>query len=188
MSILIRTLEVSALLLLLLVQMQCIHGNSEVAQQPLLRLNEILTNRITNMLSKYKDLRNQSDNKESLQQYKRLAMAAGLPFAQLDEKIRAYNAYLAHDMMLQRNELASLFGNSSSANRIAPESNTAFEQRVVNILKRLGVYDRFTERVFRAIFSDEQQLMKLKKRLEELDDDEDNSPDCYLWDAVFGLF
>ncbi|XP_030555003.1 uncharacterized protein LOC115758469 [Drosophila novamexicana] len=183
-------------LALLLMLMQCIRGESLLPMQQLLRLDNIVTDRINGMLKQYEHLRNQTENEEFLRQYERLEMAAALPIAQLDEKIKAYNEYLAYDLLSRALELAGSSTDSSSDQDLLRDTNVdgtraksynAFEKRVLKLLRKLGVYDSFTERVFKAIFSDEKQLKKLKKKLKELDDD-DNDNDCCLWDFIFGLF
>ncbi|XP_064553566.1 uncharacterized protein LOC135438936 [Drosophila montana] len=190
-------------LALLLMLMQCIRGESLLPMQQLLQLDNIVTDRINSMLKQYEHLRNQTENGEFLRQYVRLEMAAALPIAQLDEKIKAYNEYLAYDMLRRELELNSINLADSSTDSSSDQdllrdiradgtratSYTAFEKRVLKLLRKLGVYDKFTERVFKAIFSDEKQLKKLKKKLKELDDDDkDNDNDCCLWDFIFGLF
>ncbi|EDW45909.1 GM26774 [Drosophila sechellia] len=69
---------------------------------------------------------------------------------------------------------------------------TPFEKQILRLLRRLGIYDSFTVRVFKAIFSDEEQLKKLKKKLDELgkkdkDTDKDNDKDL-LWAHIIDLF
>nr|XP_002051305.2 uncharacterized protein LOC6627751 [Drosophila virilis] len=181
--------------------MQCIRGESLLPMQQLLQLDNIVTDRINGMLKQYEHLRNQTENQEFLRQYERLEMAAALPIAQLDEKIKAYNEYLAYDLLSRALELNSINLASSSIDSSSEQDQlrdtivdetraktySAFEKRVLKLLRKLGVYDSFTERVFKAIFSDEKQLKKLKKKLKELDDD-DNDNDCCLWDFIFGLF
>ncbi|KAI8043547.1 hypothetical protein M5D96_004879 [Drosophila gunungcola] len=63
-----------------------------------------------------------------------------------------------------------------------------FEKKIIRLLKRLGIYDNFTARVFNAIFSDESQLKKLKKKLDDLDKQERDADNDTLWEYVFELF
>jgi len=63
-----------------------------------------------------------------------------------------------------------------------------FEKRVLNLLRKLGIYDNFTTRVFNAIFSDEKQLKKLKKKLDELGKQDKAADQDDLWSFVHELF
>jgi len=220
--------KVLQILLLLLVK-HCINGESQMPVQPLLRLNNIVTDRINNMLKQHQNLKKLSANGELLQHYQRLTWAATLPIDQLDEKIRVYSSFRDyneklrqnlqqvhngteksdHDLKqydkedLQNNKVQQRLddnvqisdGESSEIIRqvMPPNSNdlSAFETRVINLLQRLGVYDRFTERVFQAIFSNEKLLRMLKEKLKKLDDNDkekDKNHDCCVWDLIFGLF
>ncbi|XP_060663865.1 uncharacterized protein LOC132796635 [Drosophila nasuta] len=194
MSALSQALKLSLLLLL----MQCILSESvlEQSKQPLEKLNDIVTKRIHSTLKEHQDSPTKSQDEEFQRQFQRLSLAAALPLDKLDEKIRAYHAYRNYGEKKQSNSNAD-----QSLIRQANESEnyTAFEKRVISLLEKLGVYDRYTERVFRAIFSDDKLLKALKKRLDELDKDKDDSNknknknkdkdfDCCLWDFIHSLF
>lgn len=68
------------------------------------------------------------------------------------------------------------------------QNYTKFEKKVLKLLKKLGIYDEFAVRVFKAVFSNEEQLKKLKKKLDELGEDEISSENDSLWDLIFYLF
>ncbi|XP_017856748.1 PREDICTED: uncharacterized protein LOC108609537 [Drosophila arizonae] len=196
MSRMIKAVELSLVLLLMPMLMQCIPGVAISHMQQLLQLDSIITNRISNALQQ---LRNQTENKELVQQYERLEIALALPISQLDEKIRIYNEYLAYDAIREKQQLqqpdnseasgydrADIIVDISDKDKQRTAAYSAFEKRVLKLLKRLNVSDAFTKRVFKAIFSDEQQLKKLKKKLDSLGDDADSN--CCLWDFIFGLY
>ncbi|KAH8262980.1 hypothetical protein KR044_002778 [Drosophila immigrans] len=182
MSALNKALKLSLLLLL----MHCILSESVVepgskSEQPLEKLNDIVTNRINSMLKEHQDLPTNSQDEEFQRQYQRLALAAALPLDKLDEKIRVYHAYRDYDQQKQ--------GQPLIRQATGTETFTDFEQRVIILLEKLGVYDRYTERVFRAIFSDDKLLRALKMRLAELDKKPGNKDnDCCLWDFIHSLF
>ncbi|TDG46102.1 hypothetical protein AWZ03_007444 [Drosophila navojoa] len=197
MSRVIKALELSLVLLLMPMLMQCIPGVAISHMQQLLQLDNILTNRISSVLQL---LRNQTENKELVQQSERLEIALALPISQLDEKIKIYNEYLAYDAMRAKQQQqqpqtdseasgydrADIVVDISDKDKLRTAAYSAFEKRVLKLLKRLDVSDAFTKRVFKAIFSDEEQLKKLKKKLDSLGDDTDSS--CSLWDFIFGLY
>ncbi|KAH8376557.1 hypothetical protein KR093_000114 [Drosophila rubida] len=194
MSALSKTFKLSLLLLL----MQCILGESvskadtklEPPQQPLEKLNDIVTIKIKSKLKEHQDSPAKTQDKEFLRHFQRLSLAADLPLDQLDEKIRAYHAYRDYDEQQQSNSNADQNqGQPLIRQTVEMESYSSFEKRVIKLLERLGVYDRYTERVFRAIFSDDKLLRALKMRLEALDKKPDNKDgDCCLWDFIHNLF
>lgn len=158
--------------------------------QQLLQLDNIITTRINTVLKQYEQLESQTENKEFVQQYERLKLAVALPISHLDEKIMIYNEYLAYHETLQQQQSSEASSHNQEAIVVDKEQRAAmynaFQKRVLKLLGRLGVSDSFTQRVFKAIFSDENQLRKLKKMLDSLNDDSDS--DCCLWDFIFGLF
>ncbi|EDW12081.2 uncharacterized protein LOC26527178 isoform X1 [Drosophila mojavensis] len=194
MSRMIKAVELSLVLLLMPMLMQCIPEVAISHMQQLLQLDSIITNRISIALQQ---LRNQTESKE--QQYERLEIALALPISQLDEKIRIYNEYLAYDAIREKQQQqqpdnleasgydrADVLVDISDKDKQRTAAYSAFEKRVLKLLKRLDVSDAFTKRVFKAIFSDEEQLKKLKKKLDSLGDDADSN--CCLWDFIFGLY
>lgn len=155
-------------LLVLLQLMQYIQGNPVAPVEPLKKLDEIVTDRINHLLQ---DERNQSgkfSNEEFQGKYKRLEQAAELPVDQLAAKITAYNEYRLPPEQLRQ----------------AQDSN--FDKRVTLLLEKLGVYDK-SKPVLDAIFNDKNKLRELKKRLQELDND-DKKCSCCDWDIIFTLF
>lgn len=181
------------MLVLMPMLMQCIPGVAISHMEQLLQLDNILTNRISSVLQQ---LRNQTENKELAQHYERLEIALALPISQLDEKIRIYNEYIRQKQQQQQQQSdnseasgydrADIIVDISDKDKQRTAAYSAFEKRVLKLLKRLDVSDAFTKRVFKAIFSDEEQLKKLKKKLDSLGDDTDSS--CSLWDFIFGLY
>ncbi|EDV58807.1 uncharacterized protein LOC6541477 [Drosophila erecta] len=170
----------------ILVLSQGIQCQDSISSAPLKKLNAVVTSRLKERLK-------EASAADFAGHYERLQQAADLPIFQLDEKIMAYNE-LNH---LQRTDASS---GSTSEPAVRNETDgavlrqnmefTMFERRILRLLRRLGIYDRFTARVFNAIFSDEMQLRKLKKKLDELgkeDKDKDNDKDV-LWGHVFELF
>ncbi|XP_043640489.1 uncharacterized protein LOC122611450 [Drosophila teissieri] len=173
----------------ILVFAQGIHSQDNISLAPLKKLNDVVTSRLKERLK-------EATAADFSEHFKRLQEAADLPIYQLDEKIMAYNEL----NLLQRTD-ASLGSTSEPEDRNGTFSEdgpllrqdmtfTMFEKRILRILKRLGIYDNFTVRVFNAIFSDEKQLRKLKKKLDELgkeDKDSDKDKDL-LWGHVIDLF
>lgn len=156
-------------LLVLLQLMQYIQGNPVAPLQPLKKLDEIVTDRINHLLQ---DERNQSAkfaNEEFQGKYKRLEQAAELPLEQLATKIRVYNEYRLPPELLRQ---------------AGGESN--FDKRVTILLEKLGVYDK-SKPVIDAILNDKNKLRELKRRLQELDND-DKKCSCCEWDIIFTLF
>ncbi|BFF93362.1 uncharacterized protein DMAD_11227 [Drosophila madeirensis] len=158
-----------------------IHGEQPV--EPLRQLDDLVTTRIKEALRKDAN----SSIAGVLEPYKNLQEAAGWPFAQLDEKIKAYNSYKSYkdsttgENITDPNELFN----------VAPRKvDKRFRKKVLRILKRLGIYDPFGKRVWKAIFSDEQKLKRLKKKLDAIkDSNEDDSDDAdNLWDFIFSFW
>ncbi|KAM8715376.1 hypothetical protein ACLKA7_002432 [Drosophila subpalustris] len=206
MSILIRVLKLSLLLPL----MQCIQGKPQSPDQPLQKLNLIVTDRINTILKQDQQLRSQSANADFLKHYQRLSLAAALPVAQLDEKIRAYSAYRtygekkslneAQDLPLKqlqqriRQHLKSSSGDRTEFSR-QETTESAFDQRVIILLEKLGLYDKDKQKVADALLNDENLLRMLRDKLKQLDEmdknkdkNKDKDRDCCLWDLIFGLF
>lgn len=174
----------------ILVLSQGIQSQDNISLDPLEKLNDVVTSRLKERLK-------EADSDFS-GQYKRLQQAADLPLFQLDEKIMAYNEL----NLIQRTDISSVStsepvirNGSSSGDGPALRQGmtyTQFERQILRLLRRLGIYDSFTVRVFKAIFSDEEQLKKLKKKLDELgkkdkDTDKDNDKDL-LWAHIIDLF
>ncbi|XP_016987808.1 uncharacterized protein LOC108050585 [Drosophila rhopaloa] len=162
-----------------------IQSQKKAYLDPLIKLSDIITARLEESL---KDLR----AGEFSSYYTKLQQAAKLPFSKLDEKITALNMF----RLLQRTDES--FGSTRTPaiqNGSLPENGPALrqkftqsEKKILNLLMRLGIYDNFTARVFKAIFSDEQQLKKLKKKLDDLDKKEMDDGKDSLWDFLLDLF
>lgn len=175
----------------ILVLSQGIKSQDNISLDPLEKLNDVVTSRLKERLK-------EATTSDFSGQYKRLQQAADLPLFQLDEKIMAYNEL----NLIQRTDISSVStsepvirNGSSSGDGPALRQGmtyTQFERQILRLLRRLGIYDSFTVRVFKAIFSDEEQLKKLKKKLDELgkkdkDTDKDNDKDL-LWAHIIDLF
>ncbi|XP_002042042.2 uncharacterized protein LOC6617730 [Drosophila sechellia] len=174
----------------ILVLSQGIQGQDNISLDPLEKLNDVVTSRLKERLEA-------ATPADFPGQYKRLEQAADLPLFQLDEKIMAYNEL----NLLQRADISSgstsepVIRNGTSSEdgpALRQGTYTPFEKQILRLLRRLGIYDSFTVRVFKAIFSDEEQLKKLKKKLDELgkkdkDTDKDNDKDL-LWAHIIDLF
>ncbi|XP_017012066.2 uncharacterized protein [Drosophila takahashii] len=177
-------MEVLVLAAILLLS-QGIQSQESVSWEPLRKLNDVVTSRL----------------KESLQQARRgdcsmtllqLQQAVELPLSQLAQKIEALNVF-----NLPRRDVGSTGTQSVLNGTLSNESNALrqgvtitnndFDKKVLQLLRRLGIYDNFTTRVFNAIFSDEKQLRKLKKKLDDLGK-EDKAADQDLWNFVFDLY
>ncbi|XP_017050567.2 uncharacterized protein LOC108094489 [Drosophila ficusphila] len=172
------------LLAAILLLSQGIQSQDNVTADPLTKLDDIVTSRLKEGL---KDLW----PSEYAPYYLKLQQIAELPISQLDEKVKALNMVR---FLIQSGESFNTAETSGIQNQTLSKENPAlkqltdkqFNKKVIKLLKRLGIYDNFTDRVFRAIFSDEKQLRKLKKKLADLDkDDEDKDT---LWEFVFNLF
>lgn len=156
-------------LLVLLQLMQFIQGNPVAPLQPLKKLDEIVTDRINQLLHHERNLSAKLSNEEFQGKYKRLEQAAELPLDHLAEKITAYNEYSLPPEQLRQ---------------AGVESN--FDKRVTILLEKLGVYDK-SKPVIDAILNDRNKLRELKKKLQELDN-EDKKGSCCEWDIIFTLF
>ncbi|EDW76233.1 uncharacterized protein Dwil_GK15346 [Drosophila willistoni] len=175
---------------LTLLLMQCIARQEAFPMESLVKLHDLVTIRIKTTLEQEQNIH---PNEEFMRHYKLLADAAELPFELLDEKIVVYNAYKAYTEAQLGGTDQSLEVNDETENRLTSrQSFSTFEKRILKLLKKLGIYDPFSERVFKAIFSDEKQLKKLKKKLDELgkkEKEEKESEDKeILWDFIYGLF
>ncbi|XP_017065386.2 uncharacterized protein LOC108104050 [Drosophila eugracilis] len=154
--------------------------------EPLTKLNEIVTSRLKESLK-------EAQPGEFSSHYLKLQQAAELPFYQLDQKIMVFNEI----NVLQQNE-SSLNSTSAPVNQndtlteeasaLRQLSDREFRRRVLRLLKRLGIYDSFTDRVFKAILSDEKQLRMLKKKLDSLGDDNKEVSKDALWSFIHDLF
>ncbi|KAH8400629.1 hypothetical protein KR222_009149 [Zaprionus bogoriensis] len=160
------------LLLFVLQQMGESRGESNPHAQPLLQLDKIVTERIHSMIEEH--LSSPSGDGQMQETYQRLKLAADLPIDQLDRKITAYN------------ELRQLLKQGAVVTDPQVVGSSSFDKRVINLLQKLGIYDKHTETVFRAILNDPQKLKELKKRLDELDNEK--NAECCIWDIIFGLF
>ncbi|KAH8321744.1 hypothetical protein KR074_003787 [Drosophila pseudoananassae] len=174
-------LQVSVFFALLLLSKSILSEEKEnkIHFQQLSNLNEVITSRINQTL-----LDHSHDDVNPY--YRNLEVALKLPFTQLDEKIKAYKIFTT-----QQSKGTYLYeqnvprpGNESYSR----QNYTGFEKKILKFLMKLGIYDDFTARVFKAIFSDDEQLKKLKKKLDELGEDEFNSENDALWDFIFYLF
>ncbi|XP_039501113.1 uncharacterized protein LOC120457690 [Drosophila santomea] len=173
----------------ILVLSQGIQSQDNISLAPLKKLNDVVTSRLKERLK-------EATPADFSEHYKRLQQAADLPIYQLDEKIMAYNELnllqQTDDSLGSTSEPPALNGTVSEDGPVLRQDMTftMFERRILRILKRLGIYDNFTVRVFNAIFSDEKQLRKLKKKLDELDkEDKDTDKDKdILWGHVLDLF
>ncbi|XP_052851558.1 uncharacterized protein LOC128261749 [Drosophila gunungcola] len=162
-----------------------IQSQKKVFLDPITKLNDIITARLEESL-------HDSRTGEFPSQYISLRRAAKLPISQLDEKIKAFNMF----RLLQRNDEylgatkapATQNGALSEEGPALRQQFNQFEKKIIRLLKRLGIYDNFTARVFNAIFSDESQLKKLKKKLDDLDKQERDADNDTLWEYVFELF
>ncbi|XP_068150992.1 uncharacterized protein [Drosophila tropicalis] len=175
--------------------MQCIARQEAFPMESLVKLHDLVTIRIKATLEQEQNIH---PNEEFMRHYKLLADAAELPFELLDEKIVVYNAYKAYtEAQLGGTETLntdqSLEVDDETNRLTSRQSFSKFEKKILKLLKKLGIYDPFSERVFKAIFSDEKQLKKLKKKLDELgkkekEDKEKDEDKEVLWDFVYGLF
>ncbi|KAH8275036.1 hypothetical protein KR026_003582 [Drosophila bipectinata] len=171
-------LQVSVFLGFLLLS-KIVLSEEKIHFQQLAKLNEVITSRINQTL-----LDHSHDDVNPY--YRNLEVALKLPFMQLDEKIKAYKIFTTQHSkgtyLYEQNVTRP--GNES----LSRQNYTVFEKKILKFLKKLGIYDDFTARVFKAIFSDDEQLKKLKKKLDELGEDEFNSENDSLWDFIFYLF
>ncbi|KAH8353434.1 hypothetical protein KR084_010937 [Drosophila pseudotakahashii] len=176
-----KVLVLAAILLL----SQGIQSQESVPLEPLKKLNDVVTSRLRKGLQEAR----RGDCSMTLLQ---LQQAVELPLSQLAHKIEALNAF-----NLPRRDVGSigsssirngtLSGEGAALRQGATPTNKDFQKKVLQILRRLGIYDNFTTRVFNAIFSDEKQLRKLKKKLDDLGK-EDKSADQDLWNFVIDLY
>ncbi|KAH8236082.1 hypothetical protein KR032_007805, partial [Drosophila birchii] len=154
-------------------------------REPLSRLNEVITIRIKEILKEH-----------SLGQfsthYITIQRAAELPISFLDKKIEAYNTFKF--MQQADGSLFSINGTKTHSMTYSERASsshqelTRFEIKIVKLIKKLGICDNFTARVFKAIFSDEKQLKKLKSKLEELEKKDMNLNNDSLWNFIIDMF
>ncbi|XP_022234836.2 uncharacterized protein LOC111082901 [Drosophila obscura] len=170
-----------------------IHGDQPV--EPLKRLDNLVTTRIKEILKKDAN----SSIAGILERYKKLQEAADWPFAQLDEKIKAYNSYKSYEDSttvdyitdsIEPSNVALRKGNLVQKVSQSTKDAKIFQRRVVRILRRLGIYNPTGKRVWQAIFSNEKNLKKLKKKLDAIDDskEDDSDDDDNLWDFIFSFW
>ncbi|EDV35373.1 uncharacterized protein Dana_GF19741 [Drosophila ananassae] len=168
-----------SLLFAFLLLTKSILSDEKIPSKRLIKLNEVITSRINETLLEY-------SHEDVSSYYKNLEAALKLPITQLDEKIMAYNVFVSKkykgSYLYEQNVIQ--LGNESSSR----ENYTKIEKKLLKLLMKLGIYDDFAVRVFKAIFSDEEQLKKLKIKLDELGEDEINSENDSLWDFIFYLF
>ncbi|XP_037710628.1 uncharacterized protein LOC119547722 [Drosophila subpulchrella] len=163
----------------ILLMSQGIQSQENVSWDQLRKLNDVVTSRLKESLQKAR-LAECSSTLMMLQQ------AVELPISQLANKIEAFNIFN------RSGSPASLNGTLSKEEPGLRQGNKGkdknFEKRVLKLLRKLGIYDNFTTRVFNAIFSDEKQLKKLKKKLDELGKQDKAADQDDLWSFVHELF
>jgi len=174
----------------ILLMSQGIQSQENVSWDQLRKLDDVVTSRLKESLQKAR-LAECSSTLMMLQQ------AVELPISQLANKIESLNIFNRsqrdEDSVASTGSPASLNGTLSKEEPGLRQGNPAgkdknFEKRVLNLLRKLGIYDNFTTRVFNAIFSDEKQLKKLKKKLDELGKQDKAADQDDLWSFVHELF
>jgi len=182
-------MEIVVLAVILLMS-QGIQSQENVSWDQLRKLNDVVTDRLKESLQKAR-LAECSSTLMMLQQ------AVELPISQLANKIESLNIFNRsqrdEDSVGSTGSPVSLNGTLSKEEPGLRQGNPAgkdknFEKRVLNLLRKLGIYDNFTTRVFNAIFSDEKQLKKLKKKLDELGKQDKAADQDDLWSFVHELF
>ncbi|KAH8251517.1 hypothetical protein KR038_011890, partial [Drosophila bunnanda] len=150
----------------------------QTIREPLSRLNDVLTTRIKEILKEHA-------LDELPSHYISLQRAAELPIFLLDKKIEAYNTL----KVMQETEFLVPINSTIYSGRAsgAHHEPSRFESKLLKLIKKLGIRDNFTARVFKAIFSDEKQLKKLKMKLDELEKDDMNSNSDSLWDFIIDM-
>ncbi|XP_016962997.1 uncharacterized protein LOC108033242 [Drosophila biarmipes] len=179
----------SVVLAAILLVSQGIQGQDTVSLGPLRKLDDVVTSRLKESLQKAR-LGECSPKLMMLQQ------AVELPISQLAEKIDALNIF---NLPRRDGDSFGSTGSSAAVNGTLSDEgpglrqgtivgNKDFEKQVLNLLRKLGIYDNFTDRVFKAILSDEKQLKKLKKKLDDLGKEDKTVDHADLWASVFDLF
>ncbi|EDW37265.1 GL26167 [Drosophila persimilis] len=170
--------------ILLLFSAHPIRGEQPV--EPLKQLDELVTTKIRETLKKEAN----SSIDRLLEPYKKLQEAADWPFPKLDAKIRAYNSYKSYEDSSYSDSGESFTETSNAALRKGTKDAKIFTTKVKKILRSLGINDRFGNRVWQAIFSDEKNLMKLKKKLDAIKDSSDDDSDACknLWDFILSFW
>ncbi|KAH8272153.1 hypothetical protein KR018_004035 [Drosophila ironensis] len=156
------------------------YSQNEIHFNRLTKLNDVVTTRIKNTLTEY----NSNSHNNFNPYYTDLQIAVKLPIMQLDSKIMTFNNF----SFFEREDSSLTKTNENMHGGFTRQGFNQFEKKILKLLKKIGIYDNFTVRVFKAIFSDEDQLKKLKNKLDKLGL-EDGIPDCdSLWDFIIYLF